>query len=48
MEKDRVKQIATAFVANFGEYYDPDPYYINGTSDPYHKHENYGLTIGKY
>ena len=44
----RINEMASELLKNFGEYYDPNPYYINGTLEVYTRLINYGIEIRYY
>ena len=48
MDINNINDMAEKLLNNFGNYYDPDEPWINGTSDPYVKLENFGLEIREY
>ena len=44
----KINEMASELLKNFGEYYDPNPYYINGTLEVYTRLINYGIEIRYY
>ncbi len=48
MEIYEASKMVKEILANFGEYYDPSPAWINGTDEPYLLHKQFGLELRKY